>query len=137
VVIQAYRLQTADEEPIYVATVNTQDLAHRDQEEIVDAILEASEELFDDGDVSPSVESAFAEDLFDYGIVDVDETEQKLERKTEETLEHQLTENGGQVEVETMHEELDRFPEQIWRRRVRTQLGRGALRRRNGFYLRA
>jgi len=137
VVIQAYRLQTADEEPVYLATVNTHDLAHCDQEELVDAIVEASEELFEDGDVSPSVESAFAEDLFDYGIVDVAETEQKIERKAEETLEHQLAKNSGQVDVETMHEELERFPEQIWRRRVRTQLGRGVLRRRNGFYLRA
>jgi len=137
VVIQAYRLKTADDEPVYVATVNTHDLAHRDVEELVDAIVEASEELFDDGDVSPSVESAFAEDLFDYGIVDVDDTKAKLERKAEETLEHQLAKNSGQVEVETLHEELDRFPEQIWRRRVRNQIGRGALRRRNGFYLRA
>jgi len=137
VVIQAYRLQTADEEPVYVATVNTHDLAHRDDEALVDAIVEASEGLFEEGDVSPSVESAFAEDLFDYGIVDLEETERKLERKAEEALEHQLAENGGQVEVETMHEKLERFPEQIWRRRVRNQIGRGALRRRNGFYLRA
>ncbi len=93
------------------------------------------EELFGDGDVSASIESAFATDLFDYGIVDVDETETKLERKSEETLEHQLAENCGQVEVETMHEEPDRFPEEIWRRRVRSQLGRGVLRCRNGYYL--
>ena len=137
VVIQAYRLRTADDESINVATVNTHELAHRDQEELVDAIVDASEQLFEDGDVSPSIESAFATDLFDYGIVDVEETVAKLERKAEETLEHQLAENGGQVDAETLHEELDRFPEQIWRRRVRHQIGRGALRRRNGFYLRA
>ncbi len=134
--IQAYQLRTADNEPVYFVTVNTHDLAHRDRDELVDAIVEASEELFEDGDVFPSIESAFAEDLFDYGIVDIEETEQKLKRKAKETLKHQLAENGGQVDVETMHEELDRSPEQIWRRRVRTQLGRGALRRRNGFYLR-
>lgn len=86
--------------------------------------------------MAPSVESSFAKEFFDYDIVDVDKTEAKLERKAEETLEHQLAENSGQVEVETLHEELDRFPEQIWRRRVRNQIGRGALRRRTGFYLR-
>lgn len=137
VVIQAYQLRTADDDPVYLATVNTTDLAHADQEELVDEIVEASEELFETGEVSPSVEQAFAEDLFDYGIVDVEATEQKLERKAEETVEHQLAENGGQVEVETMHEELERFPEPIWRRRIRTAIGRGSLRRRKGFYLRS
>lgn len=137
VIIHAYEFQTADGETVYYAVANTNELAHTDQDQLVDAVIDATVDLFEEGESSPSVAGQFATDLLEFGIVDVGDTKKKLAREAEETVEHELRSNNGQVEIETLHDKFDRVPEQIWRRRVQNQLRRGQLRRRNGYYLTA
>lgn len=135
VVVQGYQFETADGETVYYAAVNATELAHRDRDELVDEILDASDELFASGEISPSVAQEFAEDLFEFGIVDVEETRTKLRRQVREETVGRLRQNGEMLEQETLEDELEEYPASIWEQCLREWRVRGEVKLRNGYYL--
>lgn len=135
VVVMGSTLSTPDGDPFYFATVNTVELAHRDREALVDAIVATAEELFADQTASESVPRQFAIDAFEYGIVDVGESQTKLQRSIREETFGQLDANGGRMAVDQLHDELDEYPEPVWRPLLNQWRREQDLRERNGEYI--
>lgn len=135
VIIQAWTLTTADGEPRYFATVNTEELAHDDREELVDTIIAVAEQQFAGDEVHKRVEHEFARDMTRFGIVDIAETREKLRGFVEDECRGVITKHGLAVDEDVVEERLDRYPEAIWNSVVTQRVGRGELRIRNGEYV--
>lgn len=134
VVIQAYLLETADGETLFYARANTTAVAHTDRDAVVDAVMNATRDLFDDGEVRPMIARAFARDAIEFGIVDVDETETRIRQDVRTEVVGQLR-RRGRIERETLEDDLEKFPEHIWSEWIRERRIRGDLRLRSGYYL--
>lgn len=134
--IRAYRLSTAGGEARYYARVNAVELAHEDADALTDAVCEVAADLFADGETDPSVERAFAEDLLRFGIVDVDETRRKLEKKAEEAAEGRMRQHNGQYPREELEARvLRRIPEPVWERVRDEKRLRGEWTTRDGRFI--
>lgn len=135
VLVGGYRFADADGRPIYYAEVNTTTVAHTSREACVDAVIETARQLFERGDADPSIAGQFADDLYRYGIVSVDETERRLTRKVWEDLVTDLRDEGGMCDVEAVEESLQEYPESVRSARLRQWRIDGDLRQRNGYYI--
>lgn len=119
VLIHGYRLSDPDNEPIYYVVLNGDTgLAFRDRERAVEATIDATRELFEDGTIEPSLASWFASDLRDYGIDDPEETEQRVREKIRETVVDELRSNGRVVSRDALEAELEAFPPDYRRERL-------------------
>lgn len=137
VVIQAYTLETADGDPRYYALVNTVPVAAEDPAAATDAVLAVARDLFEDGEPSPMVEREFATDLLEYGIVDIEETRDKVRQSIKTEVFGRLARaDHGRLEAEALEAELEGYPEAYWRSQLRKWVERGKLQYRNGYYLR-
>ncbi|RLM32681.1 hypothetical protein DVK01_20375 [Haloarcula sp. Atlit-120R] len=130
--VRAYRLSTADGERYY-ASVNSHELAHEDADTLTDAVCRVAGSVFEGDSPGPSVEHAFAEDLLRFGIVDVDETERKLEKTAEEEAEGKMRSKHGRYPAEKLEERITRrVPEHIWREVKHEKRLRGEWTKRDG-----
>jgi len=135
VIVHGYRLETTTGDPLYYATVNSVEVAHRDRAALVDAILVVAGNLFERGSTDPSIPRRFAADAFEYGIVDVEETRQRCRGHVTEDVVGTLRKENGMADVETVHDRLDDYPDELWRDELRTLRRRGDLRQRKGHYI--
>ncbi|MCL9818337.1 hypothetical protein [Natronocalculus amylovorans] len=135
VVISAYVLETTSGEERYYATVNTTRLAHQEKGALVDAIVQASHALFEDGDVEPSIEQQFAIDLFELGVTDINETRVRLYERARLICNRTFSKRGKRVESETLEQLLSKdVPEPIYRSYLSRRLNQQELRHRDGYY---
>jgi len=134
VIIHAYTLETADGEPRYYAEVNTIPVAHEDPDALVDSICAVSRELFTDGEADTHVERRFAQDLFEFGIVEIDETRRKLSEQARLVTDREF--RGRQlIDAEALESTLDdELPASVWRPHLARRLRRAELVRRDGHY---
>lgn len=127
--IRAYQLEAANGETRYYADVNSTRVAHDDPDAMAEAVCGLVESLFAGEDPSPTVERVFARDMLQFGIIDIDETREKLRQVAREEATGRMPKD-----LETIEERvLQRVPEDIWDEvREKKVYGRGDWRVRNG-----
>lgn len=136
-VIHAYTLKLDEDENEYryYARVNTVAVAHETLEGITDAIIDISESLFEDNEADPHVARQYAEDLLEYGIVDIDETEDKLRRSVYEDSYLQVKRQPNEMlDGETVDDKLEEYPEEIRESMLTRLKRRGELLEHDGYY---
>lgn len=146
-IVTGYVLEGVDG-PIYYVEVNTIPLAARDRDRAIEAAADVAEQLFEDGDVEPSIEQAFADDLF-RGVVDCEEMRAIIERDVDDQVRSAIVDGyrderrfpnyrekdeRGSIPQADLEDELDRYPPSVWRERLRELRASGVLRLSDGHY---
>lgn len=136
--ISAMELHDADDEPIYLATVNGEKLAARSVEAVTDAIVRHADALQKGEDPPATFEEWYARDCTRFGTVDPDETALKLRRKIRRVTFGTLRKNNNRMRVQELKNRLDNFPESLYESLLREWEYRGSgehsLHRRGDYY---
>lgn len=136
--VSSYQLLDADGRTHYYTRVNTKPLAHDSLDGIVEYTADAVEDLFNTGDVQPSLATWHADHMFRFGIVDTRDTHDKLVNKLRREVFPRLRKKKGAVPVERLHRHLDRYPADIREKKLHEWrvfgTDDGRLERSGGYY---
>lgn len=132
-VIVGYRLTTADGDTIYVGRLNTTWFAHSDPDTLTSDLVEAASAVADLEDVPASVSKQHAEDAFRFGIVDVEETRDRIEQDVRDEAKGHLRKHG-MLNVDTLEEKLSEYPDGAVRNVLFRLRIHGEVRRQDGYY---
>lgn len=122
--VQVYPpLIDANDEEKYFVRVNGVGLAHDTLsgeakvesdtevvENIGDAAQKAVEDLFEHGEIEPTLATWHAKNMFKWGIVDVEDTRKKLIQKMRREIFPRLRQNGGGMVTAEIRDELREYP---------------------------
>jgi hypothetical protein len=135
-VVEAFVLEDDDGEMHPYARLNGTPMAHNDVDTLVDELVAASQAAKADGEIPPSVERKHAEDLLDYGLTSVEETETKLQQWVHDEIVGNLRNNEGALPVEDLEQRLDDYPDDLWQQQLRAlRLKRGLIQQRGDYYV--
>jgi hypothetical protein len=133
---------------LYYLEVNTIPLAARDRDRLIETAADVTGQLFEQGDADPTVEQAFADDLF-RGIEDCAEMRAVIERDVDDQIRSAIVDGyrdragfgsggdrdaAGSITEADLEAELDSYPPSVWRDRLRELRVQGVLRFTNGRY---
>lgn len=95
----------------------------------VDYVVDAAEDASTPGETPCSLATWHADDAFQWGIADVNETEQRIKEKVRKHTAQPLRENNRATRESQVLDELDEFPDHIREERWRQWFIDGILRR--------
>lgn len=133
-VIVGYRLRTADGETLYVGRVNTTWYAHPDVDILVEDVVDAASMLAEGGRPAPTESRRHAKDAFRFGIVDIEETRDRIKQDIRTEAKGRLRKKNGMMDAETLEEQLEEYPSSAVERVLRSLRIGGELRRQDGYY---
>lgn len=132
-VVLGYVLEDADGREHYLARVNDQELAADDVDVLVDEIVRVGRELLAEGETSPCVASWFASVLQERGIVDEQETLEKVREKVRKQTFRSLRDENRRIQRDALNEALADYPSWIAEDRLKEFRLRGQISEREGF----
>lgn len=136
VVIEAFEIEDADGEPIYIARVDGHELAHRDRDALIDIAISVAEHRFETGETPATFAHYYYEEATEHGHVDIQFVADEFMGDIKTRIQATLRENGGELEVETMDKELtEEYSESAYRTALHWLRNHGDVDVRRGKYV--
>lgn len=134
VIVQAAVLEDDSGREHYFARVNGgYELLHPTEEGIVDTLTDVGDGLVTTGEATPTIAEWHAKFAFEFGITDIEETEQKLREKTRKRLYNELMNNDRLVATSEVERTLDEYPPEIREARFDREVYLGNIRWSNDY----
>ena len=136
VVVEAFELEDADGEAIYVARVDGHELAHRERDVLVDIVLEVAEQRLEERETPATFAHYYFEEVTEHGRVDIDFVADEYQGDIKTRVVASLRENGGELEVESLDEQMtEKYAESAYRRALSWLRKHGDVDVRRGKYV--
>jgi len=137
VVVEAFTLEDADGEPIYVARVDGHEHAHRDKDVLVRVVLKDVRERLESGETHPSFTHYYYEEAVEHGHVDIDYVADEYRGDIKTRIDATLREHDGELEVAKLDKEMkSEYADAAYEQAIRALEGRGEIDVRRGKYVR-
>ena len=125
--VEAAVLDVQGEQHYYARVNGTIELLAPTEAELLTAIQAVGVGLFQDGDAPDVIERAYHEHAERAGIVDYEQSTQKAVEASRKALFHALREESPIEEAELARRLNTKYPEAVWRRRLRLALDRATV----------
>jgi len=136
VVVEAFTLEDANGEPIYVARVDGHELAHRDKDVVVRVALKEVRACFEHGETEPSFAHYYYEEATEHGHVDIGFVADEYRGDIKTRIDATLRKHDGELEVKKLDKEMmEEYADAAYRKAIRELEGRGEIDVRLGKYV--